>query len=69
MEVWDCGEFEKKYLCDFSSNDFLSDINMVGKFEEKLGVVHNDHDNFVDARRNVNDVLLQVCLFLNPGLQ
>ena len=36
---------------------------MEEKFEEKLGVVHDDHENFVDARRNVNDVLLQVSLF------
>ena len=39
---------------------------MVEKFEEKLGVVHDDHENFVDARRNVNDVLLQVSLFFEP---
>ena len=47
----------------------ISRLKMVGKFEENLGVVHNDHDNFVDARRNVNDVLLRVSLFLNPGLE
>ena len=37
----------KKYLRDFSSNDFLSDIKMVERLEEKLGIVHDDSDNFV----------------------